>query len=482
MDRQCISRRRNRLPLLAAAALLFTGIWHLAAQVRQAPVTETDVVAATLLHYFTRDRAHHPADFEWTFTETDFVLKKEVGTIPADLLGRLLPAGTTADEIRGKWKLAREKDQPGQRLVLSEIKVGDRALKKEVRLAIYRTAPTVIRIGEPQYVFALNQGHAPPPPHETPSGKTRVELRSAPIVPGLALADSKLPIHWVSLTAEVDEKRVARGTLVLDATPPEFDEYGDLITGSEIEPVERKHAAISPLEFKCLVEPAKSGVVLRVNEPAVERQVYRLKSPKLKSTLLFATLGPGLTTGRLMVLGADNRVELVVELRDMRPPDPVRLMEPCHPGCFPAGTRVLVPGGVALIEHLRAGDAVMTIGADGHSAESRVAQVFTTRNQLVELRTERGALVTTRSQPVPLVRGGFQTVENLKAGERIWRWQNGRRAEVAVAEIAPTKRTERVFNIVVGESVVFVANNFLVRGKPPAPAPAAARASLSPPQ
>ena len=143
------------------------------------------------------------------------------------------------------------------------------------------------------------------------------------VVPGLTLADNKRPIHWVALTAEMDEKGAARGTLVLDATPPEFDEYGDLITGNEIEPVERKHAALPPLEFKCLVETAKSGVVLRVNEPAVERQVYRLKSPKLKSTLLFATLGPGLTTGRLMVMGADNRVELVIELRDMRPLDPV---------------------------------------------------------------------------------------------------------------------------------------------------------------
>jgi hypothetical protein len=109
------------------------------------PVTEGDVV----------NLRRPDSDFEWTFTKTEFVLKKSKGAIPADLTDKLLPGGTTADEIRGKWQLIR---QDGQRLVLTEIKAGDKPGNKEVSLKIYRTAPYIIRIGEPeQYVFSVGR-------------------------------------------------------------------------------------------------------------------------------------------------------------------------------------------------------------------------------------------------------------------------------------------------------------------------------------
>ena len=38
-----------------------------------------------------------------------------------------------------------------------------------------------------------------------------------------------------------------------------------------------------------------------------------------------------------------------------------RPLVPCHPGCFPAGTLILVPGGYRDIETIRAGDVVTTI-------------------------------------------------------------------------------------------------------------------------
>ena len=121
-----------------------------AAQGKYKPVTEDDVVKMKMNHYFTPDRKGREPDFEWTFTKTEFVLKKGKGPIPADLLGQLLPDGKTADEVRGKWAL----DGKG-RLSLTEIKAGDTAGKKDVSLPIYKTAPTVIRIGETQYVFGL---------------------------------------------------------------------------------------------------------------------------------------------------------------------------------------------------------------------------------------------------------------------------------------------------------------------------------------
>ena len=66
-------------------------------------------------------------------------------------LGKLLGEKATADEIAGKWKV-----DAGQ-LVLTDIKAGEAKGKESVKLRIYRTAPTVVRVGEPQYVFAVGR-------------------------------------------------------------------------------------------------------------------------------------------------------------------------------------------------------------------------------------------------------------------------------------------------------------------------------------
>jgi hypothetical protein len=115
-------------------------------------VTEADIPRLKLIHYFTADKAAHDADFEWTFTDTGFTVKKGKGAIPAHLLDTLLPDGTAADEVTGSWKLA-----DGQ-LVLSDIKAGKVDGRKDVKLGVFKTAPTVVRINCPhQAVFAVEK-------------------------------------------------------------------------------------------------------------------------------------------------------------------------------------------------------------------------------------------------------------------------------------------------------------------------------------
>ncbi|HZY90217.1 MAG TPA: Hint domain-containing protein [Gemmataceae bacterium] len=144
---------------------------------------------------------------------------------------------------------------------------------------------------------------------------------------------------------------------------------------------------------------------------------------------------------------------------------------PCHPGCFPAGTPIRTPGGSQPIERLRAGDLVTTVGPDGAAAPRKVASVFVTKNRLVEVRTEAGNLVTTETQPLALAGGGLRAAGELKAGDRVFRWGGGRgRVAVAVRSVSLTGREEPVFNLILGGGVVFVADGFLVRSKPPAPA------------
>ncbi len=462
--------RRRRFELLALVLILIVfgsliGTWRATAQGTYAPVTDADVGALKLNHYFSADRKSHEPDFEWSFTKSDFVIKKGAGKIPSDLLSKLLGDWDAADEIRGKWKLTEGKGP--KELVFTEIKVGAQFGMKEARLPIYRTAPTVIRIGEPQYVFARDPA-GPAAGKETEKPTSHVELRSWIVATGMSWPESKHRIHWVSLVVDADQKGEGRGTLVLNPNPPGFDEYGDLVTGWETKQFDTQRQTLPLIEFECRLDYVKSGAVERVNDAPVTRQIYRLSGPKIKSKLSIATTGPGLTSGRLLVHDAKGRVESVVELSEIKPVDADVPQIPCHPGCFPAATRVRVAERSVAIETLRVGDEVTSIDAEGHAAPRKIESIFTTKNRLLELKTDRGRLFTTRTQPVSLAGGGFRTAGDLQPGDRIWHWCEDQRQIAVVAEVAPTDREEQVFNLVIGESAVFIAGDFLVRGKPPA--------------
>jgi hypothetical protein len=142
--------------------------------------------------------------------------------------------------------------------------------------------------------------------------------------------------------------------------------------------------------------------------------------------------------------------------------------EPCHPGCFPAGTMVATPIGLRAIETIKAGEAVTLVGSDGTALSGPVHSVFKTDNRLVEIQTEAGSIRTTLTQPLCLKAGGFRTAEDLKAGDEIWRWADGKRQAARVTSVSKTDVDAPVFNLVVGESAIFVAGGFLARGKPPA--------------
>ncbi len=141
---------------------------------------------------------------------------------------------------------------------------------------------------------------------------------------------------------------------------------------------------------------------------------------------------------------------------------------PCHPGCFPAGTLIATPDGARRIEAIAPGEVVVLISPDGTSVVGPVHSTFQTCNRLVEVRTESGDLVTTETQPLGLRDGEFRRAGELVAGDVIWRWENGQRHAARVRAVVATGQEAPVFNLVVGESGVFVAGGFLARGKPPA--------------
>jgi hypothetical protein len=153
---------------------------------------------------------------------------------------------------------------------------------------------------------------------------------------------------------------------------------------------------------------------------------------------------------------------------ETRPTDDLRNYPPCHPGCFPAGTLVVTPAGVRAIEVIRKGEVVTIVGTDGTVTNGAAEAVFQTCNRLYAVRTEMGTLLTTETQPLCLRAGGFKPAGELKPGDQIWRWEDGKRTPARVTEVVIDGREVTVFNLVVGTDKVFVANGFLARGKPPA--------------
>src|SRR5262249_3112489 len=150
----------------------------------------------------------------------------------------------------------------------------------------------------------------------------------------------------------------------------------------------------------------------------------------------------------------------VTHLIPMNPPD----ISPCHPGCFPAGTPVQTPTGTGPIESIRTGDLVTVVRPNGTSLSGEVQSVFVTQNRLLKVYTEDGNhLFTTETQPLCLADGTARGAGEIKEGARIVRWQDGQRKVVKVQSVTSTDRLEKVFNLILGDSEIFIAGGFLAR-------------------
>lgn len=144
------------------------------------------------------------------------------------------------------------------------------------------------------------------------------------------------------------------------------------------------------------------------------------------------------------------------------------LPEPCHPGCFPRGTLVETPQGPRAIETIQPGELITAVGPTRELFSAAVQTVFVTDNQLWKVSTDAGLLYTTKTQPLCLENGQTRTAGELKPGDKIRRWQDKGIRVATVLEATRTDRAEKVFNLILGDSEIFVAGGFLARSKPPA--------------
>jgi len=142
--------------------------------------------------------------------------------------------------------------------------------------------------------------------------------------------------------------------------------------------------------------------------------------------------------------------------------------EPCHPGCFPRGTLVETPYGPQLIETLQAGDLVTAFLKSGERLDAPVQSIFVTDNRLWQVETDEATLITTETQPLCLAYDRTLGAGKLQPGYTILRCLDGEVHAVKVLAVTQTGRTEKVFDLILGDSELFIANGFLARSKPPA--------------
>lgn len=313
--------------------------------------------------------------------------------------------------------------------------------------------------------FALAVAFAAVTAAQDPDRKT-IELTGTIDGRGLPMAECDNGVHRIKLTVQVDRKGEGTGTLVLDETPNLVDDYGFPIT-VKAEPPVKLDCTLKLVGKKKMLSEGPPGT------PAVETewQLFEITGPKIVSKLSMAR-DPGAEWSHVRFLWAtkEGKNRTLVMLNGPRreivqPPPP----PPCHPGCFPAGTPVQVPGGTKRIEDMRAGDVVTTVGADGKAGQVRVTAMFVTTNRLVEVNTDGKMLMTTATQPLALADGTVRAAGELKAGDRVHVWAKGGRTTAAVQSVVPTERPVPVYNVVLGTTTFFVADGFIARTKPPAP-------------
>lgn len=134
-------------------------------------------------------------------------------------------------------------------------------------------------------------------------------------------------------------------------------------------------------------------------------------------------------------------------------------------GCFLPGTRIATPNGLIAIEALTTGDEVLAVNRDGQTVRTAVKSIFVSRNSVMRIETSGGPLVATKEHPVYLSEGRFRQAGDLRPGDHIVKWKDGRLVVKTVRKISPVEGEGMVLNLQVDEPNTFVAEGIVVHNK-----------------
>ncbi len=134
-------------------------------------------------------------------------------------------------------------------------------------------------------------------------------------------------------------------------------------------------------------------------------------------------------------------------------------------GCFPAGTKIATPHGTVSIETLASGDEVLAVDTEGHTVRTTVKVLFISKSPVMQIRTGEEVLAATEEHPVSIGRGRFRQAGELRPGDRILKWKDGRLVERKVHGISHPVGDELVFNLQVEAPNTFIADGIVVHNK-----------------
>ena len=134
-------------------------------------------------------------------------------------------------------------------------------------------------------------------------------------------------------------------------------------------------------------------------------------------------------------------------------------------GCFPAGTLVRTPGGQVPIETLSLGNPLLAMDPKRRIVETQVEELFLTRSPVLRIETERGFLRTTNEHPLRKADGDFAAAGELKPGDRVLAWVNGKLMPAAVLSASFEEKAQQVYNLRATWPHTFLAGDFVAHNK-----------------
>ena len=107
----------------------------------------------------------------------------------------------------------------------------------------------------------------------------------------------------------------------------------------------------------------------------------------------------------------------------------------------------------------------LPVDNDGHTVRTTVKVLFISKSPVMQVRMGDEVLAATEEHPVGIGRGRFRQAGELRPGDRILRWKDGRLVERKVHGLSHPTGDELVFNLQVEAPNTFIADGIVVHNK-----------------
>jgi predicted lipid-binding transport protein (Tim44 family)/uncharacterized membrane protein YgcG len=134
-------------------------------------------------------------------------------------------------------------------------------------------------------------------------------------------------------------------------------------------------------------------------------------------------------------------------------------------GCLEQGTPILTPSGPVPIERLQPGMAVWT-SSDGWLRPGIVQALLEVQpDEYLELTAAGRRIRATAEHPFLIAPGVFRRAASLRAGDRLWLWQDDRLVPATLESVSAVRADRPAFNLLVSPVGTYLADGVVVHNK-----------------